>query len=142
MLYVQRPKKGHGNLYLKLATVFFSRRPTNGFVIVGSCSIRVSDLCPQHQQMPSIERMFTYLFKNGPFPASFLCVFVFSTVNSLTVRYNFCRWLDSNRGRMLSEATELPTEPRPLSQSPFLCKGKSSCLIRLDRTKQVNQIFM
>ena len=85
MLYVQRPKKGHGNLSLKLATVFFSRRPTNGFVIVGSCSIRVSDLCPQHQQMPSIERMFTYLFKNGPFPASFLCVFVFSTVNSLTV---------------------------------------------------------
>ena len=27
---------------------------------------------------------------------------------------NFCRWLDSNRGLLVSEATALPTEPQPL----------------------------
>ena len=27
---------------------------------------------------------------------------------------NFCRWLDSNRGPLVSEATALPTEPQPL----------------------------
>ena len=33
------------------------------------------------------------------------------TVNKCSIYINFCRWLDSNRGPLVSEATALPTEP-------------------------------
>ena len=36
------------------------------------------------------------------------------TVNKCSIYINFCRWLDSNRGSLVSEATALPTEPQPL----------------------------
>ena len=50
-----------------------------------------------------------------------LFVFLFSlqsTVNS--VQYKFCRWLDSNCGPLVLEATALPTEPQPLPLKVFL----------------------
>ena len=45
-------------------------------------------------------------------PGLFLFIFVFSTVNSI-FNIKFCRWLDSNRGSLESEATAQPTEPLP-----------------------------
>ena len=30
------------------------------------------------------------------------------------IKINFCQWLDSNHGPLVSEATALPTEPQPL----------------------------
>ena len=40
--------------------------------------------------------------KNGPFPASFFFIFVFSIQLTVKiVQYKFCRWLDSNRGPMV-----------------------------------------
>ena len=34
--------------------------------------------------------------------------------NNCSILINFCRWLDSNRRPLVSEATTLPTEPQPL----------------------------
>ena len=53
--------------------------------------------------------------KNGPFPASFMYFRLFNTqltVNKCSII--FSRWLDSNRGPLVSEATPLPTEPHNL----------------------------
>ena len=51
-------------------------------------------------------------FKNGPFPASFFLYFrLYNTADSKQMLNKFCRWLDSNRGPLVSEATALPTEP-------------------------------
>ena len=36
--------------------------------------------------------------KNGPFPASFFFIFVFSVQLRENVQYNFCQLLDANRG--------------------------------------------
>ena len=47
-------------------------------------------------------------------PCLFFFIFVFSTqltVNKCSIKV--CRWLDSNRGSLVSEATALPTEPSP-----------------------------
>ena len=56
----------------------------------------------------------------GPFPASFFFIFVFSTELFNTVyRNKICRWLDSNRGSLVSEATALPIEPQSLSKNYF-----------------------
>ena len=55
-------------------------------------------------------------FKNGPFPATFSSIFVFSiqlTVNKCSI-YKFCRWLDSSHGAVELEVTALPTDPQPL----------------------------
>ena len=40
--------------------------------------------------------------------------FVFSIQFILNNWINFCRWLDSNGGPLVSEATALPTKPQPL----------------------------
>ena len=40
------------------------------------------------------------------------------------INKNFCRWLDSNRGPLASEATTLPTEPQPLPKLLSLCQNK------------------
>ena len=53
--------------------------------------------------------------KSGPFPASFLFIFVFSVqliINKCSIK--FCRWLEANRGPLVLKATALPTEPQPL----------------------------
>ena len=53
-------------------------------------------------------------FLNGPFPASFSLFRLF--YKQLTV-YSFnksCRWLDSNPGPLVAEATALPTVPQQL----------------------------
>ena len=57
----------------------------------------------------------TAFLKNGPWPASFFFIFIFSiqlTVNN--VQYKFCQWLESNRRPLALEATALPTEPKQL----------------------------
>ena len=49
------------------------------------------------------------------------------TVNNkqmFNININFCRWLDSNRGPLASEATTLPTEPQPLPKLLSLCQNK------------------
>ena len=57
--------------------------------------------------------------KNGPYLASFSLFSSFqSTVDSkqmFSININPCRWLDSNRGPLVSEGTALPTEPQPLT---------------------------
>ena len=47
---------------------------------------------------------------------------LFNNVDSKQYQYKICRWLDSNRRPLVSEATALPTEPqpRPLSSISFL----------------------
>ena len=52
------------------------------------------------------------IFKNGPFPASFFFIIVFSI--QLTV--NKCS-IDENRRPLVLEATALPTELQPLPDS-------------------------
>ena len=52
------------------------------------------------------------MLKKWANPGLFLFIFVFSTVNSI-FNIKFCRWLDSNRGSLESEATAQPTEPLP-----------------------------
>ena len=54
-----------------------------------------------------------FYFKKWSIPGLFLFIFVFSI--QLTERiYQIWRWLDSNRGPLVSEATALPTESHPL----------------------------
>ena len=65
-----------------------------------------------------------YVLKNFYFfkwaiPGLFFFIFcLFNTqlivYNNGSILINFCRWLDSNRGPLVSEATALPTEPQPL----------------------------
>ena len=50
-------------------------------------------------------------FFKWAFPGLFFFIFVFSI--QLIVNKK-CRWLDSNCGSLVSEATALPTEPQPL----------------------------
>ena len=48
------------------------------------------------------------------------------TVDSKQMFNKFCRWLDSNRGPLVSEATTLPTEPQPLPKRDN-CLASASC---------------
>ena len=58
------------------------------------------------------------LLKNWAFSGLFFLYFrLFNTVDST---YKFCRWLDSNRGPLVSEATALPTAPQPLPNYNWL----------------------
>ena len=62
-----------------------------------------------------LQSFFFFFLKSGPFPASFLFIFVFSIqliINKCSIK--FCRWLESNRGPLVSKASALPTEPQPL----------------------------
>ena len=52
--------------------------------------------------------------KNGPCPASFYFICMFSIKLMVNQWMTFRRWLDSNRGPLVLEATALPTEPQPL----------------------------
>ena len=68
-----------------------------------------------HGAMAAAISQYSFFLGGGSFPASFFFIFVFSI--QLTVKMfnlNFCRSRDSNRGPLDSEATALPTEPRPL----------------------------
>ena len=50
-------------------------------------------------------------------PGLFFFIFVFSIHSWQYIKkcsINFCWWLDSNRGPLVSEASVLPTEPQPL----------------------------
>ena len=53
-----------------------------------------------------------FVLQTGHFGLFFLFVFsVLLTVNN--VQYNFCQWVNSNRGPLVLEATALPSEPQP-----------------------------
>ena len=45
-----------------------------------------------------------------------------------------CRWLDSNRGPLVSEATALPTEPQPLSLSSYTANFFRIVCLKADTT--------
>ena len=77
--------------------------------------------CSSHQKNYSFITRWIHLLKNGPFPATFFLIFVFSTQlteNKCSIKV--CRWLDLNRGSLVSEATALPAKPQPLPKdTPF-----------------------
>ena len=53
--------------------------------------------------------------KNGPFPGLFFYLFSsFQYSEQTNVQFKFCRWLESNRGPLVSKPTSLPTKPQPL----------------------------
>ena len=59
-------------------------------------------------------------FLNGPFTAYFSLFSSFlQTVNNEYVQKS-CRWLDSNPGPLVSEATALSTLPQPLSHAYYV----------------------
>ena len=67
---------------------------------------------------------FFFFLKKWAIPGLFFLYFrLFNTqlrVYKCSILINFCRWLDSNRGPLVSEATALPTEPQPLPCSLYL----------------------
>ena len=65
--------------------------------------------------------IFNMCFLNGIFPASFQYSL---TLNN---QFKFCRWLVSKRRPLESEATALPTEPKPLLFKIWVCFAQS-CL--------------
>ena len=56
----------------------------------------------------------SHLLKMGHFRPFFLYLRLFNSTDSKQMFNKFCRWLDSNRGPLILEATALPTEPQPL----------------------------
>ena len=51
----------------------------------------------------------------GHYPATFSLSLFFQRIQLTgNIQYKFCRWLNSKRGPLESEATTLPTKPRPL----------------------------
>ena len=58
---------------------------------------------------------FNCFYAKKAIPGLFFLYFrLFNTVDSKQMFNKFCRWLDSNRGPLVLEATALPTEPQPL----------------------------
>ena len=56
--------------------------------------------------------VWNWFFKKWAIPGLFFVYFcLFITVDSKQMFNKFCRWLDSNCGHLVSEATALPTEP-------------------------------
>ena len=51
------------------------------------------------------------------------------TVYKCSILINFCRWLNSNRGPLVSEATALPTERQPLPLQIQLLRMTHTCCI-------------
>ena len=63
---------------------------------------------------------YNWISLNGPFSASFLYFRLFLTDDSKQIFYiKVCRWLDSNCGPLVSEATVLPIEPQPLPKVQY-----------------------
>ena len=70
---------------------------------------RVSRPCPHPSEN------FDFVLKVGHSRSLFVYFRLFNTVASTQMFHiKVCRWLDSNRGPLVSEATALPTEPQPL----------------------------
>ena len=68
-----------------------------------------------------------FFFKKWAIPGLFFFIFrLFNTqlivYNNYSILINFCQWLDSNCGPLVSEATALPTEPQPHPMYCFLVK--------------------
>ena len=66
-----------------------------------------------------------FFYQNGPFPGTFSLFRPLGTVNSKYIQYKFCQRLDSNRGRLVSEANAMPTEPQPLPNNNLLLSLRS-----------------
>ena len=65
-----------------------------------------------------------YSFLNGPFPATFLyiCLLRIAIDRYTFENFYYICW-DSNRGSLVSEATNLPTAPQPRPLLFILCKN-------------------
>ena len=58
---------------------------------------------------------FFFFFKKWAIPGLFFIYFrLFNTVDNKQMLNKICRWLESNRGPLVSKASALPTEPQPL----------------------------
>ena len=63
----------------------------------------------------------TYLLKKvGHSRPLFIYFRLFNTVDNKQMLNKFCRWLESNRGPLVSKAASLPTEPQPLPNTTYL----------------------
>ena len=70
---------------------------------------------PIRNKKISLNCFFFFLKKKWTIPGLFLFIFVFSIqliINKCSIK--FCRWLESNRGPLVTKSTALPTEPQPL----------------------------
>ena len=56
----------------------------------------------------------SFFLKKWAIPGLFFFIFIFSIQLIVNAWIKFRRWLDSNHGPLVSEATALPTEPQPL----------------------------
>ena len=110
------------------ALSFFRCYQSNGhtfefIVFLGNTNIVQAILSTSAIRGPSkIWFRFKLLFLKRAIPGLFFFIFrLFNTqlivYNNCSILINFCRWLDSNRGPLVSEATALPTEPQPLPKS-------------------------
>ena len=87
-----------------------------------------------------------FFIKNGPFPASFSLFLSLQYSCGIQMFNKFCRWLDSNRGPMVLEATALQTEPQPLPKidsliaplkfSASFAESLKNILIKCNRFKE------
>ena len=71
-----------------------------------------------------IKCSFKQIFNRG-----YLHVFLFPSFQQLTVNIfniKFCRWLNTNRGSLVLEATALPSEPQPLPGYITCCERRIS----------------
>ena len=73
-------------------------------------------------------------FKKWAIPGLFFFIFVFSIQMKVNNdQYKFRRWLDSNRGPLVLEATALPTEPQPLPLTQILFNTLQTLQIQCDK---------
>ena len=102
-----------------------------------SCSTSCEQVWPSSETLVACSSELSTIsesyFLKEPFPASIFFIFVFSIQSIVNkFQYKFCRWLDLNRGPLVSEATALPTEPQPLLKSVnFVIVFFSSCTTAL-----------
>ena len=63
--------------------------------------------------IPILAKEYAAIVKKWPYPAS-----LFSSFQHRFKQLDSCQWLDSNGGRLLSEATAVPTASQPFEKSP------------------------
>ena len=112
-------------------------------------------LSPSHRSFVTLKKgasdragtcsQYFFLKKVGHPRPLFLYFRLFNTHLTVNICFcNFCQWLDSNSGPLVSEATALPTEPQPLQLAHYIRESISvrlpSCFTGVDSTKQVNQL--
>ena len=105
-----------GNFYLP-TTNWIEQKKINGkrpgMAQMRRAGVRYWTRTQQETTWMSIVNLF--FFKKWAIPGLFFIYFhLFNTVDNKQMLNKFCRWLESNRGPLVSKATALPTEPQPL----------------------------